>query len=235
LSYIPQVTYNKSYSIKVRAYTGGIWGTFGTACTINTPAASSTKLQTVYCSTTLTTLSDKLKCDLVSGATKYEWEVTDLATGTPYLKQSAGNTNNVDMYLSYIPQVTYNKSYSIKVRAYSAGVWGTFGTACTVTTPSALVARSRFALSDYEETEIGASINVNTYPNPTTEILNVDFDTVPANASVEIYNMVGELVLTQQLSELNNTINTSPLANGLYHAKVIGNNKLLFAQKIVKQ
>jgi hypothetical protein len=90
-------------------------------------------------------------------------------------------------------------------------------------------------LSDYEETEIGTSINVNAYPNPTIETLNVDFDNMPADASVEIYNMVGELVLFQPLTDINNTINTSQLSNGLYHAKVIGNNKLLFAQKIVKQ
>jgi hypothetical protein len=234
LSYIPQITYNKSYSIRVRAYSGGIWGAFGTACTINTPASASTKLQTVYCGTTLITLNDKLKCDLVAAATKYEWEVTDIATATPYLKQSSGTGNNIDMYLSYIPQVTYNKTYSIRVRAYSAGVWGTFGTSCTVTTP-VQGGTARFALSDYEETEIGSSISVNAYPNPTTDILNIDFDIIPANASVEVYNMVGELVLTQQLSTLNNTINTTQLSNGLFHAKVIGNNKLLYAQKIVKQ
>ena len=234
LSYIPQVTYNKTYSIRVRAYTSGSWGVFSGSCLVTTPLSASTKLQSVYCGTTLNTLSDKLKCDLVAGATKYEWEVTDIATGTPYLKQSSGSTNNVDMYLSYITQVTYGKSYSIRVRAYSGGVWGTFGTACTVTTPAS-GARARFAASDYEETEIGTNINVNAYPNPTTELLNVDFDNIPANASVEIYNMIGELVLNQTLTGLNNTINTSQLSNGLYHAKVIGNNKLLFAQKIVKQ
>jgi len=232
LSYIPQIIYNKTYSIRVRAYSGGIWMAFGTACNVTTPLNPITKLQTAYCSTTLTALSDRLKCDVVPNTTKYEWEVTDVITNAVYLKQSTNNL--VDMYLSYIPQVTYNKSYSIKVRAYSAGVWGTFGTACTVTTPAA-APRARFALSDYEETEIGTSINVNAYPNPTTELLNIDFDNIPSSASVEIYNMVGELVLTQQLSELNNTVNTTSLANGLYHAKVIGNNKLIYAQKIVKQ
>jgi uncharacterized delta-60 repeat protein len=233
LSYIPQVTYNKSYSIRVRALSsGGIWGTFGASCIVNTPSAQSTKLQTVYCSTTLTALNNRLKCDPVPSTSKYEWEVTDIATSTTYLKQSANNL--VDMYLSYIPQVTYNKSYSIRVRALSGGVWGTFGTACTVTTPAS-GARARFALSDYEETEIGTNINVNAYPNPTSEILNIDFDNVPANASVEVYNMIGELVLKQSLTELNNIINTTQLSNGLYHAKIIGNNKLLSAQKIVKQ
>jgi len=231
LSYIPQVTYNKSYSIRVRALSsGGVWGTFGASCIVNTPSAQTTKLQTVYCSTTLTALNNRLKCDPVPSTSKYEWEVTDIATSTTYLKQSANSL--VDMYLSYIPQVTYNKSYSIRVRALSGGVWGAFGTACTVTTPAS---GARFALSDYEETEIGNSINVNAYPNPTSELLNIDFDNIPANASVEIYNMIGELVLTQSLNDLNNTINTTKLSNGLYHAKVIGNNILLYAQKIVKQ
>jgi hypothetical protein len=233
LSYIPQVTYNKTYSIEVRALTGGIWGNFGTACNVTTPAAALTKLQTAFCSTTLTTLSDRLRCDLVPNTTKYEWQVTDISTSTVYTVQSSGNTNNIDMYLSYIPQVTFNKSYSIKVRAYSAGIWGNFGQSCIVTTPPSSVAR--FAFSNTEETEIGSGIIVNAYPNPTTETLNVDFDNMPANASVEIYSMIGELVLSQPLTDMNNTINTTQLANGLYHAKVIGNNKLLFAQKIVKQ
>jgi hypothetical protein len=232
LSYIPQVTYNKTYSIEVRALTGGIWGNFGTACNVTTPAAALTKLQTAFCSTTLTTLSDRLRCDLVPNTTKYEWQVTDISTSTVYTVQSSGNTNNIDMYLSYIPQVTFNKSYSIKVRAYSAGIWGNFGQSCIVTTPGSV---ARFAFSNTEETEIGSGIIVNAYPNPTTETLNVDFDNMPANASVEIYNMIGELVLSQPLTDMNNTINTTQLATGLYHAKVIGNNKLLFAQKIVKQ
>jgi hypothetical protein len=235
LSYIPQVTYNKTYSIEVRALTGGIWGNFGTACNVTTPAAALTKLQTAFCSTTLTTLSDRLRCDLVPNTTKYEWQVTDISTSTVYTVQSSGNTNNIDMFLSYIPQVTFNKSYSIRVRALSAGVWGNFGTSCTVTTPIAAPRFARFALSDDEQTEIGASINVNTYPNPTTETLNVDFDNMPSDASVQIYNMIGELVLSQPLRDINNTVNTTQLSNGLYIAKITGNNKLLSSQKIVKQ
>ena len=231
LSYIPQVTYNKTYSIRVRAYSAGVWGTFGTSCNVTTPPnVTTTKLQTAYCSSTLTALTNKLKCDIVPSTSMYEWEVTDISTNAVYLKQSANNLE--DMYLSYIPQVTYNKTYNIRVRAYSAGVWGTFGQSCTVTTPAS---GARFAYINTEETEMSSRININAYPNPTSEILNIDFDNIPTDASVEIYNMVGELVLVQQLTEPNNTINTTSLANGLYHVKVIGNNKLLYAQKIVKQ
>jgi hypothetical protein len=233
LSYIPQVTYNKSYSIRVKAYSGGIWGNFGTACTVKTPLSAVTKLQTVYCSSTLTALSDRLKCDVVPNTTKYEWEITDLATSNVYFKQS---TNNLpDMYLSYIPQVTYNKTYGIRVRAYSAGVWGSFAASCNVTTPASAPS-ARYALSDYSAPEeIDNSIQVNAYPNPTTETLNVDFDNMPADASIEIYNMVGELVLSQPLTDINNIVNTTSLTNGMYFTKIIGNRKLIFTQKIVKQ
>ena len=65
--------------------------------------------------------------------------------------------------------------------------------------------------------------------------LKLDLDNMPANASIEIYNMVGELVLTQSLSDMSNAVNTSSLTNGMYFTKIIGNKKLLSAQKIMKQ
>ena len=220
----------------MRAYVGGTWGSFGTACTLTTPSTSlaPTQLRSDFCGITLPSLNSttKIYCDPVVGATNYEWQITDVATGNVvFTKQRSAQWT--DFYLKgYFTTILYNHTYSIKVRAYVNGVWGTFGNACNLTTPAV---GARYAFIGVEETELESSVNINAYPNPTSEVLNIDFDNVPTNASVEIYNMVGELVLTQQLSALNNTINTTSLANGLYHAKIIGNNKLLYAQKIVKQ
>jgi hypothetical protein len=234
-SYWPAVQYNKTYSVKVRAKVGTTWGNYGPACTITTPTAGlvPTELTTTYCNTTLSSFNSAtiIRCNQVIGATNYEWQFTDVSNPS-LIYTRVRNAQWTDFYLAAIPQLSANKTYSVVVRAYVNGTWGTYGNACTITIPAP---STRFALSDYEETEIGTSINVNAYPNPTIETLNVDFDNMPADASVEIYNMVGELVLFQPLTDINNTINTSQLSNGLYHAKVIGNNKLLFAQKIVKQ
>ncbi|MBK8367588.1 MAG: T9SS type A sorting domain-containing protein [Bacteroidetes bacterium] len=233
--YWPNVQYNKTYSVKVRAKVGSTWGNYGTACMLTTPTASlvPTQLTSSYCNTTLSSFNNStiIRCVPVTGSTDYEYQFTDAITNAVFTKKRSAQWT--DLYIKTVsPALVSGKTYSVAVRAYVNNTWGTFGTSCTITIPTP---SARFALSDYEETEIGTSINVNAYPNPTTEILNIDFDNMPADASIEIYNMVGELVLSQPLTDMNNTVNTSLLANGLYHAKVIGNNKLLYAQKIVKQ
>lgn len=231
--YWPNVQYNKTYSVKVRAKVGTAWGNYGTACTLTTPSASliPTQLTSTYCNTTLSSFNNStiIRCVPVTGSTDYEYQFTDVITNSIFTKKRSAQWT--DLYIKTVyPSLVAGKTYSVAVRAYVNGNWGTFGTSCTITIPSVV---SRFALSDYEE--MGSDININIYPNPTSETLNIDFNNIPSNASIEIYNMVGELVLTQQFTELNNSINTSQLTSGLYIAKIIGNNKLLSSQKIVKQ
>jgi hypothetical protein len=234
--YFPNIQYNKTYSVKVRAYVGGTWGSFGNACTVTTPATVllPTKLTDVYCGTTLSTLtsSTKIYCDQVLGATNYEWQITDVNTGTIVLTKQRGAQWTDFFIKGYFPTIKYNYTYSIKVRAYVNGVWGAFGNACNITTPAT---SARLAFSNNDNLEIENDIIISTYPNPTSEILNVDFNIIPENSYIQIYNMIGEVVLTKQFHELSNLINTSQLTTGLYIVKIIGNNKLLSSQKIVKQ
>lgn len=234
--YFPSIQYNKTYSIKVRPYVGGIWGTYGTACTLTTPtvALTTTQLNSTYCNTTLSVVSNstRISCNPITGATNYEWEITDVSTGLVVLTKQR-NASYTDFYLKgYFPGIQTNHTYSIKVRGYLSGVWGTYGTACTITTPASF---SRLAGESAEIEEIQNNFIITSYPNPVSETLNIDFDLVPNNASVKIYNTIGELVLTQTLTDYSNTINTSKLSNGLYHIKIIGDNQLLSTQKIIKQ
>jgi uncharacterized delta-60 repeat protein len=234
--YFPGIQYNKTYSIKVRPYVGGIWGTYGTACTLTTPtvALTTTQLNPTYCNTTLTVVSNatRISCNPITGATNYEWEITDVSTGLVVLTKLR-NASYTDFYIKgYFPGIQTNHTYSIKVRGYLSGVWGTYGTACTITTPASF---SRLAGESSEMDEIQSNFIITSYPNPVSEMLNVDFDLVPNNASVEVYNTIGELVLTQSLTDYSNTINTSKLSSGLYHLKIIGDNQLLSSRKIVKQ
>jgi hypothetical protein len=59
------------------------------------------------------------------------------------------------------------------------------------------------------------------YPNPTTDILNINISKItPANLTCEIYNCNGQLVKTVQRLEFQNTFNLSDLANGIYVVKI---------------
>ncbi|MBK8368441.1 MAG: T9SS type A sorting domain-containing protein [Bacteroidetes bacterium] len=238
-SYFPNIQFNKTYNVKVRANVGGIWGNYGSACTLTTPTALGglTELTPTFCNTSLTTLNatTRPRCNSVTGATNYEWQFSSPTTGTILFTRQR-NAPYTDFYLtSYWPGIAFSTTYNVKVRAYTNGVWGPFGNICTLTTPATASGRFSLTQSEMDDLDMKNNININAYPNPVYGALNIDFDNIPANTSVEVYNMIGELVLKQSLTELNNIINTTQLSNGLYHAKIIGNNKLLSAQKIVKQ
>lgn len=63
------------------------------------------------------------------------------------------------------------------------------------------------------------------FPNPTTGILNIN--AVNANISVEIYNVIGERVYSNNnLNKGNNSIDLSNLSNGSYFVKINDNNEI---------
>lgn len=130
---IPGYGYNKTYSIRIRAFIGnsGIWGEFGSACTVSTPPIPASGLSLAQCGITLTGLSQTLSPITVLSATQYEWEITDVKSD---LVTTATVTRTIRLNTAGIPGFGYNKVYSIRVRAF-AGDWGPFGSACTVTTP----------------------------------------------------------------------------------------------------
>ncbi len=76
------------------------------------------------------------------------------------------------------------------------------------------------------------SENVNIYPNPSNEILNISADKNIEN--VVIYNSIGQVVLSTQLSANVAKINIAELANGLYTVKTVINGVDTFS-KIVKE
>lgn len=67
------------------------------------------------------------------------------------------------------------------------------------------------------------------YPNPSTGIFNVS--NISAKATVEVYNMLGEKVLQQQLTK---EIDLSNSPKGIYFVKVISSGKT-FTNKIIVQ
>ena len=81
--------------------------------------------------------------------------------------------------------------------------------------------------------------SVTMYPNPTTDVLNIDlFATEASTTSVRISDMSGRTVksvLLKSVAGMNNvTISLSELANGLYTVQIVTNDKLSFVQKVRK-
>ena len=70
-------------------------------------------------------------------------------------------------------------------------------------------------------------VAVNTYPNPASDILNVDLSKEVKNGAFVIYNSVGKLVGSYQASGLKNSITLSALPNGLYYFRLTEGKQLL--------
>jgi hypothetical protein len=65
--------------------------------------------------------------------------------------------------------------------------------------------------------------------------LNISFNTLPQNTKIELYNSIGALVLTKEMSNKNNTINVSELSSGIYFMKVLEENNLVAVKKVVRE
>jgi hypothetical protein len=75
--------------------------------------------------------------------------------------------------------------------------------------------------------------DVNIYPNPAENILHVNSNI--ENPKIELYNSVGELVLSQQKLSSNIAINISHLHSGIYYIRLFSKDKLLGTQKLMKK
>ncbi|WP_298534593.1 T9SS type A sorting domain-containing protein [uncultured Algibacter sp.] len=77
--------------------------------------------------------------------------------------------------------------------------------------------------------------NVQVYPNPVNDILNVKLLTaLESDALIQIYNSVGQLVKTQKLIGVNNEISLLELTSGVYYAKISNGGSTDF-QSIIKK
>jgi hypothetical protein len=218
------IRYNKTYNVKVRAKVAGNWGTFGPSSTLTTPSAtwSSTQLRNDFRNITFITLDNStlLRCDPILGAIDYEWEFTDISTGTIVRtkKRGASYTNFFLKY--YFPQIRMATTYSVKVRALVNGSWGSYGDGYTITTPNT-TSRSYFldkieSDSGEEEMEKVHDLESSNYldiilsPNPTKDIVNIN-----SNYPIEkitVVNLTGQVILEK--NEPN--IDLSQFNSGIY-------------------
>ncbi|MCE3297352.1 MAG: hypothetical protein K0R65_3066 [Crocinitomicaceae bacterium] len=122
--------YNTTYGIRVAASSDGTsFGSYGQSCNITIPAPP-TQVQASQCGTTLTDPASAIIADAIAGATHYRFEITNGAN-----VQTVTKTTRT-LYLGNF-NFAYNTPYSIRVAAgFEGSVFGPYGSACTVTSPS---------------------------------------------------------------------------------------------------
>ncbi|MDD3876238.1 MAG: DUF4465 domain-containing protein [Bacteroidales bacterium] len=76
---------------------------------------------------------------------------------------------------------------------------------------------SEVNISELSDDELSVSI----YPNPVTDFMQIDInEPLKQNTTIEIFNSVGQLVLSEKIEISNKTFSVSDLKHGLYHVVV---------------
>ena len=119
-----------TYSVDVAAYVNGVWGSYGSACNISTPAAATTQLIPSQCGITLTDIFTDLYSNAVTGATQYRFRVVNSKGTQTIIKPSR------TFKLSQVSNVDYGGINTIDVDVFVGGAWIGYGPTCSVTSPA---------------------------------------------------------------------------------------------------
>ncbi|MBL0047466.1 MAG: hypothetical protein IPP32_05130 [Bacteroidetes bacterium] len=160
------VKYGTTYSIEAAAAVGGAWLPYGSTCTLTTPTAPLTKLQTSQCNTSISSGSTFLYWDAIYGASNYQYKVSGTFSNGYRTREIYRNSSNNFFILSWANQtgstILANQTYYVQVKYY-AGQWEAYGDSCSITTNSNY---SRYIDSLEAESPNLSMLSMNVYPNP---------------------------------------------------------------------
>ncbi|WP_299095946.1 T9SS type A sorting domain-containing protein [uncultured Winogradskyella sp.] len=140
-----------------------------------------------------------------------------------YNTNSFGSDTAMEDYIQW-----GNAGHQRESVAVNKGIWDA-GTFINVAPPfeytgngsqDGVVYWSTLGINNFEE--MG---NVKLYPNPSNAVLNINVETVGANGTLEVYNILGKKVLRQEI-ELDQTsqIDVSGWDSGVYLVKISSDN-----------
>lgn len=75
--------------------------------------------------------------------------------------------------------------------------------------------------------------DINIYPNPANDIINISLKIGIADVDLTIYNIIGEAIVEQRLIAGLNTLKTNSLVNGVYFYAIRNKNETLQTKKLI--
>jgi len=73
------------------------------------------------------------------------------------------------------------------------------------------------------------------YPNPSAGEIEINFNTLPSNAVIEIYNYIGQLISNKPVQSEKEVLNFKDAANGVYILRITSNDKIIHVKRLIKQ
>ncbi len=200
LTQLPNLVNGTTYSVSVRVFFNNAWGAYGPVCTITTPASSpTTVLQPSYCSFAAPSFSTIIFATAVTGATQYEYLLTNASLG--YSQSYAKPQANFN--LAQFTGLALSTTYTVQVRVFFNNAWGSYGSNCMVVTPaSAMLAASSLPLSAREVKAPGNTESITDafeavlYPNPYKDVFMINLTSYHVNdaVSVSVFDATGRLI-----------------------------------------
>ncbi len=100
------------------------------------PCTAGTQLTSAWCGRTNLNLSQWLYHTPISGATNYQYLLTNTVTGATHSRIKGNYQPN--MPLSWIPGILYGQTYFVQIRGFVGGQWGQYGPQiCTISLANA--------------------------------------------------------------------------------------------------
>jgi hypothetical protein len=79
------------------------------------------------------------------------------------------------------------------------------------------------------------STSVSVFPNPTSGELNIQFNSFNESTAIEIYNVLGELVLKTNPTRSSSIIKADQLSKGIYQIRITQSGNVITRVKIVRE
>jgi hypothetical protein len=241
---IAGLQYGVSYNVRVRAKVAGVWGSFGTTCTITVGTGiPNTQVDASQCGQTVADLSGYFYCIAVSGAQDYQWEFTNAGLGYSFTR--ARGYSYASIPKSMITGLQAGQTYSVRVRANVGGVWGNYSSVCAVTIGSSAISPLNEDLRQFTAKEIVSDIQdykLNVYPNPSDNNgfdVSIDGLTKAENLTLSIFDIYGKLVYMEKFNAQSNgpviRLNTNgSLSKGIYLVQIQIEEKLINQKVIIR-
>ncbi|MDP3557430.1 MAG: kelch repeat-containing protein [Bacteroidota bacterium] len=108
---------------------------------------------------------------------------------------------------------------------------GTDGNGCTNMTT---ITQSVSLCTEIAVNSLKENLGVSIFPNPNNGNLNINFASLAENVTIELYNGIGQLIISKKATSLNSNLNFESAANGIYTLRITENGKNVFNSKVVK-
>ncbi len=131
MSFLTGILPGTTYTIKVASKVNGSYSAYGAACSVTTSSIGTTQFASSSCGITVTLPTQALTFVAVPGATNYRFEVSNASLG--FSQVFVANTASTTFRLSSITGLQNGQTYQVRIAAFLASTWGSYGNTCNLT------------------------------------------------------------------------------------------------------